>query len=122
MFLFKKPFMKNVPYYSIPQVDLAVKPENTPEELEYLYENVTVDDSSAYLGHPDSVLLNNGSILTFYPEGHGKGRIISKISVDGGKSYTEETKNPPSSWEKSLETPTVYRLKFTDGKEKLILI
>lgn len=122
MFFFRKPFAKKVPYYSIPQVDLAVKPENTPAELEYLYENVTVDDSSAYLGHPDSVLLRNGNVLTFYPEGHGKGRIISKISVDGGKSYTETIKNPPESWKKSLETPTVYRLQFTDGKEKLILI
>lgn len=122
MFFFKNRFQKKVPYYSIPQVDLSVKPENTPEEMEYLYENVTVDDSSAYLGHPDSVLLRNGNILTFYPEGHGKGRIISKISVDGGKSYTETIKNPPESWEKSLETPTVYRLQFTDGKEKLVLI
>ncbi len=122
MFFFKNRFQKKVPYYSIPQVDLAVKPDNTPEKFEYLYENVTVDDSSAYLGHPDSVLLRNGNVLTFYPEGHGKGRIISKISVDGGKSYTEEIKNPPESWEKSLETPTVYRLEFTDGKEKLILI
>ncbi len=122
MFWFKKPFIKNVPYYSIPQIDLAVKPENTPDELDYLYHNTVVDDSSAYLGHPDSILLNNGKILTFYPEGHGKGRIISKISVDGGKTYTEEIKNPPVSWEKSLETPTVYRLQFTDGKEKLILI
>lgn len=122
MFFFKKPFQKNVPYYSIPQIDLAVKPENTPEELEYLYENVTVDDRSPYLGHPDSILLRNGNILTFYPEGHGKGRIISKISVDGGKTYTGEIKNPPVSWEKSLETPTIYRLEFTDGKEKLILI
>ncbi|MBQ7956689.1 MAG: exo-alpha-sialidase [Clostridia bacterium] len=122
MFWFGKPFKKKIPYYSIPQIDLAVKPENTPDELDYLYHHAVVDDSSAYLGHPDSVLLNNGKILTFYPEGHGKGRIISKISADGGNSYTEEIKNPPVSWEKSLETPTVYRLQFTDGKEKLILI
>lgn len=122
MFFFRRRFQKNVPYYSIPQVDLSVKPESTPDELAYLYENVTVDDSSAYLGHPDSVLLNNGNVLTFYPEGHGKGRIISKISVDGGKTYTEAVKNPPASWEKSLETPTVYCLQFTNGQEKLILI
>ena len=77
MFGFRKNFIKNVPYYSIPQIDLTVKPENTKKEFEYLYENTIVDDSSSYLGHPDSVLLNNGNILTFYPEGHGKGRIIS---------------------------------------------
>ncbi len=122
MFFKKKLFPTDVPYYSIPQIDLSVKPENTPEELEYLYNYTVVDDSSDYLGHPDSVLLNNGDVLTFYPEGHGKGRIISKISDDGGKSYKKEIKSPPVSWEKSLETPTVYRLQFTNGTEKLILI
>lgn len=118
----KRPFSKHTDYYGIPQIDLSVKPVNLPAELDYLYEKVTVDDSKGYLGHPDSVLLNNGNILTFYPEGHGKGKLISKISTDSGRSYTESVKNPPASWERSLETPTVYRLQFTSGEEKLILI
>lgn len=118
----KKPFPEKCDYYSIPMVDLSVKPENTPEELEYLYEYTTIDDHSAYLGHPDSVLLNNGDILTLYPKGHGKGAILSKISDDGGKTYNKTIENQPLSWEKSLETPTVYRLQFTNGEEKLILV
>lgn len=121
--LFKKRlFPKNAERYDIPQIDLSVKPENLPTEFDYLYENVTVDDSKGYLGHPDSVLLSNGDILTVYPEGHGKGKIISKISTDGGKSYTKAIENQPKSWDNSLETPTIYRLHFTTGEEKLILI
>ncbi len=120
--LFKKPFPKKYGYYSIPQIDLSVMPQNTPEDLKYLYNYSVVDDHAGYLGHPDSVLLNNGDILTFYPKGHGKGAVISKISDDGGISYNKTIENPPKSWEKSLETPTVYRLQFRNGDEKLILI
>ncbi len=122
MFLFKKPFPKNIDYYKIPLIDLSVMPENTPEELKYLYNYTVVDDHTAYLGHPDSVLLKNGDILTFYPKGHGKGAIISKISDNNGSSYDKTIENPPKSWEKSLETPTVYRLQFKNGDEKLILV
>ncbi len=118
----KKPFPTKVDYYKIPLVDLSVKPENTPDELGYLFEYSVIDDSSAYLGHPDSVLLNNGDILTFYPKGHGKGAILSKISDDGGVTYSKTIENQPASWEKSLETPTVYRLQFRNGEEKLILV
>lgn len=121
MFL-KRPFPKRVDYYKIPLVDLSVMPPNTPEELKYLYNYSIVDDHAGYLGHPDSVLLNNGDILTFYPKGHGKGAIISKISDNGGVSYDKSIENQPASWEKSLETPTVYRLQFRNGDEKLILV
>lgn len=122
MFFKKRPFPKKTGYYTIPMVDLSVEPQNTPEELQYLYKYTIVDDNAGYLGHPDSVLLNNGDILTLYPKGHGKGAVLSKISDNGGISYDKEIENQPLSWEKSLETPTVYRLQFTDGSEKLILI
>lgn len=123
MFMFgKRPFPKTAEYYDIPMLDLSVKPASLPPRFDYLYEQVTVDDAKGYLGHPDSVLLKNGNILTVYPEGHGKGKIASKISTDGGKSYTESIKNQPVSWEASLETPTIYRLTFTSGEEKLIMI
>lgn len=121
--LFKKrPFPQKTGYYTIPMVDLSLMPENTPDELKYLYSYSVVDDSAGYLGHPDSVLLNNGDILTVYPKGHGKGAVISKISDNGGISYDKEIENQPASWEKSLETPTVYRLQFRSGEEKLILV
>ncbi|MBR5202216.1 MAG: exo-alpha-sialidase [Clostridia bacterium] len=122
MFWKKRLIPKKTGYYSIPMVDLSLEPENTPEDLKYLYEYTVVDDNAGYLGHPDSVLLNNGDILTLYPKGHGKGAVLSKISDNGGLSYDKEIENQPISWEKSLETPTVYRLQFTNGEEKLILI
>lgn len=110
--------------YTIPQLDLSVKPNNLDAKFDYLYEPTVVDEGKGYLGHPDSVLLKDGSVLTFYPEGHGKGKTLSKISHDGGKSYPDTIQNPPASWANSLETPTVYRLEFTehDWDDKLILI
>lgn len=111
-----------IKYYTIPQIDLSKKPRGIDSRFDSLFRVSTVDDSKAYLGHPDSILLNNGDILTFYPEGHGKGKIIAKRSTDGGVTYADGLKNMPASWENSLETPTVFRLRFKDGGEKLILI
>ncbi len=110
--------------YSIKQVDLSVAPEGTPDELKYLYEQTVVDYGEGYLGHPDSVLLKNGDILTFFPKGHGKGAALSRRSTDGGVTYIDGVKNPPKSWEGSRETPTVYRLQFNNPEtpDKLLLV
>ncbi len=110
--------------YTIPQIDLSVKPAVLDASLAYLFESTVVDAGKGYLGHPDSVLLKDGSILTFFPEGHGKGKTLSRISHDGGKSYPDSIENPPESWAESRETPTVYRLEFSqhDWADKLILI
>lgn len=110
--------------YTIPELDLSQAPKDQDSKFDYLYDLVTVDDSRGYQAHPDSVLLKNGNILTMFPAGHGKGAVQTRISTDGGKSWNEQLKNTPSSWENSQETPTVYRLKFTDGitDDKLIMI
>lgn len=109
--------------YSIPQIRLDLPDDSLPEELRYLFELTTVDDSLDYIGHPDSVLLKNGDILTVYPSGHGKGAVRSRISHDSGLSYTDEIKNMPASWQTSRETPTIYRLEFSDGTpDKLLLV
>lgn len=110
--------------YTIPTLDLSELPEDLAgTQYEYLYELAVVDNSNDYMAHPDSVLLKNGNILTVYPNGHGKGAVLNKVSTDGGISWTDTIKNTPSSWENSLETPTVYRLTFSDGTpDKLILI
>lgn len=115
-------FTKGTPY-AIPQLDLTKRPPNVEERFDYLYHTAVVDDSKQYMAHPDSVLLKNGSILTVYPEGHGKGPILNKISEDGGRSWGASLANAPQSWRLSRETPTIYRLRFTDGKtaDKLIL-
>lgn len=110
--------------YSITRIDLSVKPEGLDEKFDYLYDLTTLDNSLEYIAHPDSVLLKNGNILTMYPAGHGKGAVLNKVSTDGGLSWSESIQNTPSSWENSQETPTIYRLTFTDGKtaDKLIMI
>lgn len=108
----------------ITAIDLSQKPNDLPVDLEYLFEYSIVDDSANYLAHPDSVLLKDGSLLQMYPTGHGKGAVNSKISYDSGLTYTGKIENQPDSWKNSQETPTVYRLTFTDGKtkDKLIMI
>lgn len=103
-------------YYTIPQLDLSGG------------EMYVVDDASDYLAHPDSILVRRGeqqvpsTILTVYPEGHGKGAILTKESSDGGKSWTQRRIDTPSSWADSKETPTIYRLVFNDSSERLVLI
>ena len=120
---------KSMPFtggdYTIPVLDLSHKPDSVKgTKFEYLYELSTVDNSKDYIAHPDSVLLKNGNILTMYPAGHGKGAVLTKISTDGGITWAKSLENTPKSWEQSKETPTVYRLAFTDGKtdDKLIMI
>lgn len=110
--------------YSIPELDLSVKPENSDSRFDYLYDLTVVDNSKKYMAHPDSVLLKNGNILMMYPAGHGKGAVMNKVSADGGASWSETVANTPKSWENSRETPTLYRLTFTDGEttDKLIMI
>lgn len=110
--------------YTIPQLDLSAMPEELEgTQYEYLYRLSTVDDTNDYMAHPDSVLLKNGNILTVYPKGHGKGAVLNKVSTNGGVSWNDTVENTPASWENSLETPTIYRLEFSDGTpDKLILI
>ena len=110
--------------YTIPEIDLSTLPEELKgTEYEYLYELYTIDDSNDYMAHPDSVLLKDGSILTVYPAGHGKGAILNRVSTDGGITWSGTIENTPESWINSQETPTIYRLEFSDGRDdKLILI
>lgn len=111
--------------YTIPELDLSVLPDELKgTEYEYLYNLSVVDSSKDYSAHPDSVLLKNGNILTMYPAGHGRGAVCNKISTDGGITWSGTVKNTPESWKNSQETPTVYRLEFTDSQtpDKLIMI
>ena len=83
---------------------------------------VVVDKTERYLGHPDLVETDAGKLLVVYPAGHGRGAIILKTSDDFGKTWSERRDDLPESWKKSQETPTVYHLRFTNGKSKLILV
>ncbi|UUX35289.1 glycoside hydrolase domain-containing protein [Fundicoccus culcitae] len=79
------------------------------------------DPDHSYLGQPDMIALpDEQQLLVTYPIGHGAGPIVLQKSLDGGESW--ERQKTPASWAISYETPTLYRLDFTDGSCKLVLI
>jgi len=100
------------PYLQIPVIDLDQE----------TFRQVVVDkEDGQYLGHPTTVLLEDGkTILTVYPKGHGKGAIVYKRSTDGGLTWSDRLP-VPQSWETSLEVPTIHRVVDADGKKRLIV-
>src|SRR5581483_3024852 len=66
--------------YTIPLLDLADQKQR----------QVVVDrEPGQYLGHPTTVLLEDGrTILAVYPKGHGRGAIVLKRSTDGGLTWS----------------------------------
>jgi hypothetical protein len=83
----------------------------------------TVVDREAgqYLGHPTTVLLEDGrTIIAVYPKGHGRGAIVMKRSTDGGHTWGGRLP-VPENWSTSLETPTIHRSIDSTGRKRLIL-
>ena len=98
--------------YSIPIVDLAAETQR---------QNLVDREAGQYLGHPTTVLLEDGkTIITVYPKGHGRGAIVLKRSTDGGRTWSDRLATPEN-WATSLETPTIHRITNKDGKKRLIL-
>ncbi|HEY3285314.1 MAG TPA: hypothetical protein VGN26_23830, partial [Armatimonadota bacterium] len=98
--------------YRIPIVDISAEKAR----------QVVVDrEPGQYLGHPTTVLLEDGkTLLAVYPKGHGKGAIVYKRSRDGGRTWSGRLPTP-SSWGTSLEVPTLYRAVDAAGKRRLLL-
>jgi hypothetical protein len=98
--------------YSIPLVDLAADK----------HRQVVVDrEPGQYLGHPSTVLLEDGkTILCVYPKGHGRGAIVYKRSSDGGRTWSDRLPTP-ASWATSRETPTIHRTVDASGRRRLIM-
>lgn len=83
---------------------------------------VVVDrEPGQYLGHVTTVLLDDKkTILAVYPKGHGKGAIVYKRSLDGGRTWSERLPTPEN-WATSGECPTLYRTVDRQGKKRLLL-
>jgi hypothetical protein len=100
------------PSYTIPIVDISGEQNR----------QVIVDrEAGQYLGHPSTVLLEDGkTMLIVYPKGHGRGAIVYKRSSDGGKTWSDRLPTPPS-WATSLEVPTLHRVVDAAGKKRIIM-
>jgi BNR repeat-like domain len=98
--------------YTIPLVDLAPQMDR----------QVVVDrEPGQYLGHPTTVLLEDGqTMIAVYPKGHGRGAIVMKRSGDGGLTWSGRLPTPEN-WATSLETPTIHRVIGPDGTKRLIV-
>lgn len=81
----------------------------------------SLDTSNQYFGQPDMIRTKSGRLITSFPQGHGKGPLIMKISDDDGATWTRKT-DIPASWAGSQETPTLYVLNLADGTERIMMI
>ena len=94
--------------YAIPLVDLAA---------DVAWQVVVDREPGQYLGHPTTVLLEDGrTVIAVYPKGHGRGAIQMKRSRDGGLNWSERLPGPES-WATSLETPTIPSRRGTGREE-----
>tara|TARA_Y100001949_G_scaffold73520_1_gene62386 strand:+ start:496 stop:1623 length:1128 start_codon:yes stop_codon:yes gene_type:complete len=92
-------------------------------DLDYRHDlQIVVDkEEGVYLGHPSTVLLEDGkTILIVYPKGHGKGEIVYKRSRDGGKTWSHRLP-VPENWSTSKEVPTIHRVINSAGVKRLIM-
>lgn len=98
--------------YTLPLIDLASERQR----------QVVVDrEPGQYLGHPTTVLLEDGRTMRIvYPKGHGRGAIVMKRSPDAGLTWSERLP-VPENWATSQEVPTLYRVIDRQGVRRLIL-
>ncbi|MBE0590872.1 MAG: exo-alpha-sialidase [Gemmatimonadales bacterium] len=96
----------------LPLVDLAADTAR---------QTVVDREAGQYLGHPTTVLLEDGrTMLAVYPKGHGGGAIVMKRSPDGGRTWGDR-EPVPANWATSQEVPTIRRVVDRAGTKRLVL-
>lgn len=99
-------------YHSLPFIDLDRRED---------WQTVVDREDGQYLGHPTTVLLDDGkTIYCVYPKGHGRGPIVMKRSLDGGLTWGERLP-VPDNWASSLEVPTLYPVRDASGQDRVIM-
>lgn len=109
--------------FSIPQIDL-----NDREDLQ----TVITKDPKVYMGHPSSVLLDDGKTMVMvYLDNHGRGKLMWRRSEDAGKTWSEDLPLPKG-WDEPvvvdgktyspfLEVPIMYLIDGPDGVQRIVL-
>ena len=109
--------------FSVPQIDL-----NDRADLQV----VISKDPKVYMGHPSSVLLDDGrTMVMMYLDRHGRGRLMWRRSEDGGRTWSEHLPLPDG-WDEPvivngkahppfLEVPILYKVTDAKGKQRIVL-
>ena len=115
-------------FFTLCLLSFAATAADRPYDIPFLdlddqaYRQVVVDhEHGQYLGHPTTVLLEDGhTMLCVYPKGHGRGPIVYKRSDDGGLTWSDRLPTP-ASWATSKEVPTLHRVIGPDGRKRIIM-